>query len=220
MTDERNVTMDQRKSAGFSLIEILVVIAIIGMLVGIGTAAVQNAMESGRVTKCQANLREISQAMTMYVQRNRNRWPRDETGIRFLLLLYNHRQISGKNAEVFLCPGTGDFNDLGASGETGSSYDDWENIDSADISYAGRDMESYPIRGGSMEEMIIASDDNEFGPNHKAVTNYAFADGSVHSYDLFLDGGDLLEQYPELEDEGVQIGSGSPVERFQVLRID
>jgi len=209
-----------RRRAGFSLVEILVVITIIGLLVGIGFQAVQSALESGNVTKCQANLSEIASSMSVYVQqRSKGRWPR-ESGMRFLLLLYKHREISGKNSDVFLCPGTGDRNDLGPDEETGSSYDDWDNLDSADISYAGRDTDNHPIRNSRLEEMIIASDDNEFGANHKTATNYAYADGSVYAWDLFQDGEDLLGDFPEMEFDGPPIGPDSPVEKFQVLRID
>ena len=55
-------------------------------------------------------------------QRNKGRWPRDD-GIRFLLTLHKTRMLTGRDAEVFLCPGTPDVvNDTGASGEPGSSY--------------------------------------------------------------------------------------------------
>jgi prepilin-type N-terminal cleavage/methylation domain-containing protein/prepilin-type processing-associated H-X9-DG protein len=216
MTARRN----ERRQRGFSLIEILVVISIIGLLMTLAFGPVQNAMEAGRVTKCMANLRGMGQSMGIYVsQRNKGRWPQ-ESGIRFLLTLVKRQQVTGKNTDMFLCAGTSDRNDTGADGSDGSSYEDWENLDSATISYAGRDQESHPIRGGDESQIVIASDDNEFGPNHKTITNYLYADGSVYSYDLEIDGAEFVEQYPEYRTSGLPIGPDCPFEALQVLRID
>lgn len=209
----------RRLPAGFSLVEILVVITIIGLLVTMGTQAVQSSLETGRVTKCKANLRDIAQSMGTYVMhRNKGRWPR-ESGMRFLLILHRDDEISGKNTEIFCCPGTADRNDE-PGGESGAAYADWENIDSATISYAGRDVDNHRILPSRLEDMIIASDDNEIGPNHKTITNYAYADGSVYSFDIAIDGRELLEEYPHLKDEGLPIGPDCPLEKFQVLRVD
>ena len=210
----------ERRQRGFSLIEILVVISIIGLLMTLAFGPVQNAMEAGRVTKCMANLRGMGQSMGIYVsQRNKGRWPTD-SGIRFLLTLVKHKQVTGKNTDMFLCPGTSDRNDTGASGEDGSSYEDWETLDQTTISYAGRDQEAYPIRGSDESVIVIASDDNEFGPNHKTITNYLFADGSVRSFDLEIDGAAIVEQYPEFQTQGLPIGPDCPFEPLQVLRVD
>ncbi|HZL99222.1 MAG TPA: prepilin-type N-terminal cleavage/methylation domain-containing protein [Planctomycetota bacterium] len=209
-----------RGKAGFSLIEILVVITIIGLLMTLAFGPVQNALEAGRVTKCMANLRGIGQSFGIYRnQRNKGRWP-EESGMRFLLTLVKHKQLTGKDTEAFLCPGTADRNDTGPSGEDGSSYDDWENLDPATISYAGRDQVGSPIRGGDESQIIIASDDNQFGPNHRTITNYLYADGSVKSFDLAIDGAEILEEFPEYEQQGLPIGPDCPFEPLRVLRVD
>jgi prepilin-type N-terminal cleavage/methylation domain-containing protein len=215
--------MRHARQSGFSLIEILVVITIIGLLMTIGFGPVQNALESGRVTKCRKQLADIGQAMLLYKdQRNKGRWPKD-SGIRFLLRLHKAGEISGNNSETFICPGTTSDvrNDLGVSGEPGSSYEDWDDIDPASISYAGRDQEAYPLRGQDDSEMVIGADDNEFGRNHKYITNYVMADGSTHFFDIKSEDGDqVLDEYPEFEKQGLPIGPDCPLELFQVLRID
>jgi prepilin-type processing-associated H-X9-DG protein/prepilin-type N-terminal cleavage/methylation domain-containing protein len=58
---------DDRSRAGFSLIELVAVLGVIGVLVGLSLPAVQRARESARRVECQAHLAEIGKALNAHV---------------------------------------------------------------------------------------------------------------------------------------------------------
>lgn len=55
-----------RRSRGFKILELLVVVAVLGILVALLAPAVQQARESSRRASCQNNLRQLGQALSTY----------------------------------------------------------------------------------------------------------------------------------------------------------
>lgn len=69
------MSVSSSRRAGFTLIELLVVIAIISILAGILFPVFFRARESARKTDCSGRLRQIGQALTMYLQDSDGTYP-------------------------------------------------------------------------------------------------------------------------------------------------
>ncbi len=63
------------KRKGFTLIEVLVVVAIIGLLIGILTSSLVAARAEARRTACGARLSQVGKGMLSYMEQSRDRMP-------------------------------------------------------------------------------------------------------------------------------------------------
>ena len=99
-----------RRSAGFTLVELLVVIGIIALLIGILMPALNAARRQARTVNCAANLRTIGQGLVMYINETKH-YPghaSQRAGITFAVWPTRIRAYLNGNQEVFRCPNQDD----------------------------------------------------------------------------------------------------------------
>ncbi len=103
---------------GFSLVELLVVIGIIGVLIALLLPALGRARAQARATTCKAQMQQIGQAIQMYLNENAGRYPWSpglpsvNSGHYIALPVLLAPHLAGQQ-RVFQCPGdTGDEQSL------------------------------------------------------------------------------------------------------------
>lgn len=175
------------RRAGFTLVEVLVVTAIIAILIGILLPALSAARERARRTACLSNLRSLGQAMVAYANEHRGRLPNgnppgtvlDPAGIDNVLVAFNDSYV--RAPAVFHCPADTENPPPGAihNGVTGAP-------DSARISYDFYSLFWLPEEGPNLVRINrapLAWDLNGASPplaeqNHgPGGGNIVFADG-------------------------------------------
>lgn len=95
-----------RRTHGFTIIELLVVLAIIGLLAGMLLPALQSIKEKARQAQCKSNLKQIGLGLAAY-HTAYDRYP-NSAGAAFLGALYATDHVPDSRA--FICPSSQDPN--------------------------------------------------------------------------------------------------------------
>ena len=210
--------------AGFTLVEILAVILIIGILSTFVVPQVISAIGLGKSTACQANLGAIQRGFLEY-QAKYQKVPKG-SGVQFFasLITTSVWKPSVKNSKTLTCPAV----ELGSltPGQDELPVEDWflpqnkDVIDGGYSSYAGRDQKRHPLRNmnGKGAKALVA-DDNDPEGNHDTTTNVLWDDLSVRALELVEVQNDGLLSVED-DVQYIPVGPDSPVEGLQVLTLD
>jgi prepilin-type processing-associated H-X9-DG protein/prepilin-type N-terminal cleavage/methylation domain-containing protein len=159
----------RRLIAGFTLVEVLVVIVIVGVLMALLLPAVQMARASARTATCANNERQIGIAFRRYLQQN-GRAPKAETLAQGLEAYYAEGQAS-----IYKCPDVSEGTSYGANKFVHQMLDDTFKIILLDAKES-----PIPFDDETSEEWREKVD-----PRHSGTFNVLYFDGHVEKQVAF-----------------------------------
>lgn len=201
---------------GFTLIEVLVSILIIGILMTFLLPKIPEAIEQAKITASRKNLSKIYEGFTTY-QAKFDRLP-NESGVKFFGVLISKGvwENTPQSARVLTCPGV----DIGALTigdlEPEEWFSDLELVDGTYSAYAGRNCDEFPLRKLSGKDAWIATD-NDPVMNFSTTTLVLYGDGAVETIEIaeLKDLGLLGD-----DEEYFAVGPDSPDKALQKLSLD
>ncbi len=186
------------KIAAFTLVEILVVLAIIGILAAILFPVFSRVREQARSTQCQSNLKQIGLALQMYeadAGRLPVAWNGDELNVPANATTLPYGQGVGwtkrvlpylKDARLYQCPSSARVNFTEFSAYTSYAINLYiTNMSSSKVAAPDRTIlcfDSYEVGPSSYDtglQFFLASPGN--GARHLERKNCLFVDGHVKS---------------------------------------
>ena len=211
LSNSRPVQLARR---GFTLVELLVVILIIGILATVLLPKIPEAIDQAEVTGCKKNMSEIFSGIMLYKAKY-ERYP-NKSGVAFFAELISSKVWENTKASVkkLNCPaapvsfGVQDLDEA-------EWYSDIDVVNGDYSSYAGRNCREYPLKKLSGHEPLVA-DDNDQGMNHRTATVVLYGDASSQTFELTL----LIKKGVLADGEELIVGPESPEPDLQKLSLD
>jgi prepilin-type processing-associated H-X9-DG protein len=180
-------------AAGFTLVEMIIVIGVIMLLAGLLFPVLSRARENGKRTACMSNLKQIALGIQQYAQDNNRRYPLPGGDVANGLenWLWSAAIISTiKNPDVFQCPSELSANsgtDYWINGNLLGKSDARVRVPASVILNADGDAHpadyalaeanpSPPTDPGAWEKWSATAD---YATRHLGGANYSFVDGHV-----------------------------------------
>lgn len=89
---------------GFTLVELLVVISIIGLLAALGIPAIKAGQDKAKQAACSSNLKQLGVALSSYLAENNGVFPGHHTMSGIIVWPHRLRPYLGNNHDLFWCP--------------------------------------------------------------------------------------------------------------------
>ena len=195
---------------GFTLIEILVVVTIIGVLAGLVVVLIPKGQFEAKKTECMSNVRGLVGLIA-----TSGNIPTKWGGANLILHLGPKGELEGEDRlKTLFCPGDLQENFSEAGGGEAYKALDLKKKDQYGhlTSYAGRDQTNKECRTSSTQSKIIICDDSEDHHDKKGFV-VGFADGSAKFRHKFQDW-EIDVKSP------VSIGDGSPIKELECLKAE
>lgn len=193
----------RRKTQGFTLIEIMVVIAIIAGLIGTVAIIVPQMQEKQKRFTCANNLSQLG-GLFVTERTEKPGKPKYDGQALWLSWRSNGSKIREGAEGVLICPGDNGITPVESQDQRAKYNDiDLKSPPTDLCSYAARDFSTNPLSNESKKVQIIGCDRN--GPDgrtahHKGGLNVVFDDGAarfVEREELGISGDDPIVVGPE-----------------------
>jgi len=96
----RELFVNRGRKAAFTLVELLIVVAILAILAGMLLPVLSNAREKSKAARCHSNLHLLAYAGLMYAEDNRETFVGFWSGIDRKMLLYPYTHSGTNNAQL------------------------------------------------------------------------------------------------------------------------